>query len=76
MQRGKWKLSISATEAQVPLQLHEVTLLGPTAEGPLSDYHNVQRHAVELVRSENMCRNNQCQDCVNISILECGDCVR
>lgn len=36
-----------AVELQVPLQPHEVRLLGPKAEGPLSDYRNVQLHAVE-----------------------------
>lgn len=51
-----------AVELQVPLQQHGARLLGPEAEGPLSDYRNVQLHAVELARSENTCRNNnQCQ---------------
>lgn len=66
-----------AVELQVPLQPHEVRLLGPKAEGPLSDYHNVQLHAVELARSENTCRNNnQCQKCLNIRGLDLGDVIR
>lgn len=63
-----------AVRSQVPLQPREVRLLGPKAGGPLSDYHNVQLHAVELARSENTCRNNnQCQKCLNIRGLDLGD---
>lgn len=62
-----------AVELQVPLQPHEARLLGPKAEGPPSGYRNVQLHAVELARSENTCRNNQCQQCLNIRGLELGD---
>lgn len=66
--------SLHTNELQVPLRPHEVRLLGPKAEGPLSDYHNVQLHAVELARSENTCRNNnQRQKCLNIRALDLGD---
>lgn len=51
--------SPQVVELQVPLQPHEVRLLGPKAEEPLSDYRNVQLHAVELARSGNTCRNNK-----------------
>lgn len=62
---------------QVPLQRREVRLLGPKAEGPPSDYRNVQLHAVELARSENTCRNNnQCQQCLNIRDLDLGGGIR
>lgn len=58
-------------QSQVPLQPREVRLLGPKAGGPLSDYRNVQLHAVELARSENTCRkNNQCQKCLNTRGLD------
>lgn len=62
-----------AVGLQVPLQPHEARLLGPKAEGPPSGYRNVRLHAVELARSENTCRNNQCQQCLNIRGLELGD---
>ena len=66
-----------AVGLQVPLQPREVRLLGPKAEGPLSDYRNVQLHAVELARSENTCRNNnQRQQGLNIRGLDLGDGIR
>lgn len=61
-------------KSQVPLRLREVKLLGPKAGGPLSDYRNVQPHAVGLARSENTCRNNNHgQKCLNTRGLGVGD---
>jgi hypothetical protein len=70
-------ITSSCCELQVPLQLREVRLLGPKAEGPLSDYRNVQLHAVELARSENTCKNNNHgQQCLTIRGLELGNTIR
>lgn len=64
-------------ELQVPLQLREVRLPGPKAEGPLSDYHNALLRAVELARSENTCRdNNQGQKGLSRRFLDVGSGIR
>lgn len=57
------------------MQPRGVRLLGPEAEEPLSDYRNVQPHAVELARSENTCRNNKGQS-DNARGLDLGDGIR
>ena len=58
------------------MQPRGVRLLGPEAEEPLSDYRNVQPHAVELARSENTCRNNNKGQSDNARGLDLGDGIR